>query len=113
QLSAPEGCSGAAFVFGGRLLGVDLFDQPATLAKLWPKLVRAYALDSLMETETQAEPLTGDAVRQWLRTAATAKAETFPSPGLGEDWRLESKGVVGAGLVVEGHPVHVEMFADA
>jgi hypothetical protein len=113
QLPAPEGCSGAAFVFGGRLLGVDLFDQPATLAKLWPKLVRAYALDSLMQTEAQGESLTPESVRHWLRTAAVAKAETFPSPGLGEDWRLESQGVVGAGLVVEGHPVHVEMFADA
>jgi hypothetical protein len=113
QLPAPEGCSGAAFAFGGRLVGIDLFDQPATLAKLWPKLVRAYALDSLMETETHAEPLTPEAVRQWLRTAATAKAQTFPSPGLGEDWRLESKGVLGAGLVVKDHPVHVEMFAEA
>ena len=45
SMAAPEGASGAAFAFGGRIVGFDLFDQPSTLAKLWPKLVRAYAVE--------------------------------------------------------------------
>jgi hypothetical protein len=31
---------------------------------------------------------------------------------LGYDVRLEGAGVVGAGLLVEEHPVHAELFAD-
>ncbi len=53
-LSLPEDCCGAAFVFGGRVAGVELFDKPATLAKVLPKLVRAYALDALEEAELPA-----------------------------------------------------------
>ena len=56
QLQAPEGASGVVFAYGGRIAGFDLFDQPATLAKLWPKLVRAYAVDARAEEE--AAPVT-------------------------------------------------------
>jgi hypothetical protein len=111
QLPAPEGASGAVFAYGGRIVGFDLFDQPATLAKLWPKLVRAYAVDA--RAEAGAGAVTGAAVRDWLRTASESKEETFKSPGLGDDVRLEGATLVGAGLLVEGRPVHVEVFANS
>ena len=109
-LPAPEGASGAVFAYGGRVVGFDLFDQPATLAKLWPKLVRAYAVDARAEAGGAA--VTAAAVRDWLRTAPQPKEETFKSPGLGDDVRLEGATLVGAGLVVDGLPVHVEVFAN-
>jgi hypothetical protein len=112
RLPVPEGCCGAAFALGGRLAGVDLFDKPETLAKLWPKLVRAYALDALEGAAAAEEALTPEAVREWLLSATAAKAEPFKSPGLGDDVRLEGPNLVGAGLVVREQPVHVELFAD-
>jgi len=51
-------------------------------------------------------------VLAWLRSAAGAKAEPFKSAGLGEDVRLEGPNLVGAGLVVEEQPIHVELFAE-
>jgi hypothetical protein len=112
RLRVPEGCHGAAFAHGGRVVGADLFDRPATLGRLWPKVLRAYALDALEDTATPAAPVAREAVRDWLRSAARAKAEPFKSPGLGYDIRLEGDGVVGAGLVVEDQPVHVELFVN-
>ena len=58
-------------------------------------------------------PVGREAVLEWLRSAAGAKAEPFKSAGLGDDVRLEGPTLVGAGLVVEEQPVHVEMFAEA
>jgi hypothetical protein len=113
QLRVPEGCCGVAFVLGGRIAGVDLFDKPETLAKLWPKLVRAYAIDALEEPESTEAVLTPEALGQWLRSATVAKLEPFKSPGLGDDVRLEAPNLVGAGLVVQEHPVHVELFAES
>jgi hypothetical protein len=112
QLRVPEGCCGAAFVLGGRIAGVDLFDKPETLARLWPKLVRAYAIDALEEPASAEAPLAPEAVGQWLRSAATAKLEPFKSPGLGDDVRVEGPNLVGAGLVVQEQAVHVELFAE-
>lgn len=104
---SAEAC-GAVFVVGSKIAGADLFDRPATLAKLWSKLVRAYAIDALEEgSEEEASALD---VRIWLRSVAEATAEPFPSPGLGTDVRLESPALAGAGLVLDDHPVHVELF---
>jgi hypothetical protein len=99
------------FAYGGRIAGFDLFDRPTTLVKLWPKLVRAYAIDACVAPAEGVAPVTGAAVQAWLRGALEAKEEVFKSPGVGADVRLEGQQMVGAGLVVEDQPVHVEVFA--
>lgn len=111
QLEPPEGACGAVFAYGGRIVGFDLFDQPATLAKLWPKLIRAYAIDA--HYARGSTPVTRPDVETWLRGAVQAKEEVFKSPGLGEDVRLECPQLSGAGLLVEDRPVHVEVFAQS
>lgn len=109
ELTLPEGASGAVFAYGGQIVGFDLFDRPATLAKLWPKLVRAYGIDAYT---TQTEKRVNQAeVQGWLQGAGQAKEEVFKSPGVGNDVRMEGPTLVGAGLLVENQPVHVEVFA--
>jgi len=114
MLELPQGCSGVAFAIGGMTAGADLFDQPATLRKLWPKLARAYTFDalelSLAGKSHPAQPVTAGAVEEWLRSAASAPAQAYQSPGLGYDIRIKGAGVVGSALVVEDEPVHVELF---
>jgi len=110
ELPAPAGCHGAVFILGGRIAGLDLFDKQETLAKLWPKILRSYALDAL-ESPADAPDISPDVVRAWIEKAAGANAEAYRSPGLGDDVRVVGDDVVGAGLVVEGQPVHVEMYA--
>jgi hypothetical protein len=111
QLPAPEGACGAVFAHGGKIVGLDLFDRPATLVRLWEKLVRAYAIDA--RTAAGAAAVTAEQVRAWLAAAATAKLERFASAGLGDDLRLEGPTLVAACLSVEDRPVHVEAFAEA
>jgi hypothetical protein len=113
KLSAPGDCNGAVFVVDGQIAGADLFDKPATLGKLWPKLIRAFALDVLECAARVNKPVTADAIREWLRSAGQATTRAFKSPGLGQDVRLEAPDLVGAGLVVDERPVHVELFPDS
>jgi hypothetical protein len=112
RLLPPEDCHGVIFAVAGQIAGADLFDQPATLGKLWTKLVRAFALDALETQQAPAPPVTTDDVDRWLRTSASAKAEPFPSPGLGCDYRLEGPGLFGSALFVDDQVVHVELFAE-
>jgi hypothetical protein len=109
QLHLPEGACGAAFAYGGKIVGFDLFDRPATLTRLWPKLVRAYAIDARVAKDHT--PLVQADVQEWLAGASAAKEEVFKSPGLGDDVRLEGQTLVAACLRVDDHPVHVEAFA--
>jgi hypothetical protein len=66
QVHLPEGGHGVAFAWGGKIAGADLFDRPDTLARFWPKLLRAYALDALEEADRPAVPVDAEAVRRWL-----------------------------------------------
>jgi hypothetical protein len=111
QLAVPEGACGAVFAYGGRIVGFDLFDRPATLARLWGKLIRAYAIDARAAGE--AATVSAEQVRAWLTGAAAAKEEVFKSAGLGDDVRLEGPALIAACLRVEEKPVHVEAFAEA
>ncbi|MGB9626717.1 MAG: ARPP-1 family domain-containing protein [Phycisphaerae bacterium] len=106
----PEDCCGVVFAFGGRIAGMDLFDKPSTLSKLLPKLVKAYAIDALEHRELE-KTVDREAVAKWLRSAQEATCEPFDSPGLGCDVRIEARqNLIGAGLVVDDQPVHVELF---
>jgi hypothetical protein len=106
----PQDCSGSVFAVAGRIAGMDLFDKPATLAKLWPKLAQAYALDAFEEKDAAGQPVTTDAVRTWLQGLVEVPSHVSKSPGLGHDVRLRSEKVVGNCLLVEQCPVHTELF---
>jgi hypothetical protein len=109
QLQVPESACGAVFAYGGHIVGFDLFDRPSTLALLWEKLVRAYAIDARVAQDSK--PVKAKDVRAWLAGAGTCKEEVFKSAGLGDDVRLESDRLVAACLRIDEHPVHVEAFA--
>lgn len=112
RLSPGAGQTGAVFAVAGRVVGLDLFDAPATLGKLWGKLVGSYALDAL-EAEGSGE-VGGDkelrGARDFLARLGAAKAERFPGVGLGEDVRLEAPGLSGGALAADGRVVHLSAF---
>ena len=47
KLPLPEGTAGVIVGEGERIVGMDLFDCPETLAAIWPRLSGAYFFDSL------------------------------------------------------------------
>jgi tetratricopeptide (TPR) repeat protein len=110
DLTPGENWSGALFCFGDSIVGADLFDKPSTLRLLWPKLVRAYAFDSL-ECERRGT-VERSAVEEWLSGLSRTAVDSFPSEGIGTDVRLEGDRLVGALLLVDDVPVHVQAFAD-
>jgi hypothetical protein len=111
QVNPPDACHGVAFALGGQIAGADVFDQPATLVKLWAKLARAYALDAL-EVQGPAAPVTKEAVSRWIQGSASADTKPFQPPGLGRDFRIEAPGLFGSALVIDDQPVHFELFAE-
>jgi hypothetical protein len=112
SLPAPEGCNGAAFAIHGKVVGADLFDKPATLRKLWGKLIWSYAVDALEAPKERPAAVEVGQVAEWLKSASSAKLHWFDSPGIGKDVRIEDKNLVGATLVVDARPVHVELFRE-
>lgn len=114
-LPAVPGQAGAMFTIDGVLVGLDLFDHPATFRKLLPKLVRSYALDAidagLMARNGAAGSASGHAAPEtFLEELRRADAQTFPAIGEGEDLRLTGKQLTGGALIARGRVVHLSAF---
>ncbi len=113
-----EGQVGALFAVNNVLVGFDLFDQPSTLRKVLPKLVRSVAVDAIDAAAPADGPSQADKgillraqAAQFLAVAARAPQHRTPALGLGEDVRLTAPHIAGAALAVEHHIVHVSAFA--
>ena len=100
----------AGLRINGRIAGAELFDKAATLAKLYGKLLKSYAIDALEVESEDKEQVKSDRVSEWLRNAGRVKTDSFDSPGLGRDIRIESEQMHGSVLVVDEKPVHLELF---
>jgi len=111
---ATENQAGALFAINEVITGLDLFDCSETLRKLFPKLVRSYALDALdalhQLPDTQAKPPIRERAEGFLGWVASARAETFPAIGQGEDVRLTATCLTGAALVADGSVIHLSAF---
>jgi len=113
-----EGQVGALFAVNNVLVGFDLFDQPSTLRKVLPKLVRSVAVDAIDGVAPADGPSQADKgillraqAAQFLAVAARAPQHRTPALGLGEDVRLTTPHIAGAALALEHHVVHVSAFA--
>jgi hypothetical protein len=110
QLPCKDGCNGVAFVISDQVAGVDLYDSPDTLKKLWPKLVNGHALDLLEYSGQEQKSIAPDLVESFLKAAAQGRQERFQSPCKGEDVRIESDRIIGSALLVDQNPVHLQLF---
>src|SRR5215467_262043 len=110
KLPAPTDCNAAVFVVAGVVVGSDFFDKQETLQKLWPKLIRSCSLDALEQPSQNVTSTSADDISTWLERSTKAAQEPFPSPGLGQDVRIEGEDVLGASLIIDDHPIHMELF---
>ena len=111
-----DGQVGALFAVNHVLVGFDLFDQPSTLRKVLPKLVRSVAVDAIDAAADGPSPtdkgiLLRAQAAQFLAVVARAPQHRTSALGLGEDVRLTTPHIAGAALALEHHVVHVSAFA--
>lgn len=103
---------GAVFAVAGRRWGLDLFDQPPTLAAFLPKLVRSYAVDALRAVGDPEAADHGGSVRGFLDRIAAGSFDEHAAVGMGRDVGFVGKGLVAGALVVGGTVAHLTAFAE-
>jgi hypothetical protein len=106
--------SGMAFGIDGRAVGLDLFDHPVTFSRLFPKLLRSYALDALEATKISTPAVTAQSsIDDVLRHIAAAPSFAEPAVGLGKDVRFSGEVFSGAALWADNRFIHVCAFSTA
>jgi hypothetical protein len=117
----PTGATGIAVGIGGRLIAVELFDAPSTLAEQRPRLVEgaasahadhSRAVAAGFEPEPRHRHRDEGALGRMLARAAAGldRAIVGPSVGEGFDLRLAGTRLRGGALVVGDDVVHLELF---
>lgn len=110
NLPYPEGAAGLAVAIGARVVAVDIFDKPATCARVWNRLLSGYVLDALEATQAdhQAEPKD---VETMLDASTHACWDEAPAIGEGEEFRAEFASNHASTLSLHGAPVHFSVLA--
>ena len=110
EFAPEEGQIGLLIGLNGKPVGLDLFDRTDTLRGYLPTILRSYALDAIELTKNEDQALERDAAERFLGLVVEAKIKSYEAVGLGEDLRLESDGMTGGALVVDGVVVHLGAF---
>jgi hypothetical protein len=105
----------------GRIVGADLFCNPAVFRKHRDRILDSYAVDCLAARRRMEEDEGGLAVaaphrreaERFLRRALGASYRSRPTPGLGRLLTLRGPGIRGAGLTYRGALVHAAFFGEA
>jgi chitinase len=110
KLEAVPRQVGAVFAINGAIVGLELFDNPATWRKSMRKIVESYGLDALDLRDEEKGRARRDPKR-FLASVSATTVESFKAVGLGEDLRLSSPQVAGAALAVDQKVVHLLAYA--
>jgi hypothetical protein len=105
-VTAAPGQTGVVCLLGDRVVGLDLFDRPATLGRYLRSIVAGHALDAV-DGAPGGDPVR--AAEVFLARVAAAGRESGAGVGLGEELVLRG-GVSGVGLTWDGVLVHVAAF---
>ena len=113
SLKYTEGASGIAVAMNGKFVGIDLFDKPETLEKVWDRLVvLGLTLDAMDLQDTEARDY--DISVRLYRLKGVAW-RPVPTVGLGESYRARGgdDGMLATALVVDDALLHLSMSMPA
>jgi len=103
---------GAIFAINNQVAGIECFGHQQTFSKFFQKLIQSYALDALDWLGEEKEgQVPAASVRRFLEGVRRAPKKAYPSPGLGENVRVQGPFVSGAALVQEGRVLHLSAFS--
>ncbi len=91
-------------------VGFDFLSKEEAFETLFPKLIKSYAMEAILEQKPEAAPPGSLNPADFLSEAAGCGEKKYPSVGLGSDYRYEGTSIVGSALTVDGHVVHMAFF---
>lgn len=101
---------GALYAVNGRIVGLELFDSPATFKKAHVKLITSYAMDALEQDQATVPAINAAAVEAFFADLKNSTETVYPSLGEGIDVRLQHVDLSAAALVTEGRVIHLAAY---
>lgn len=103
----PDRSVGVAAAFGDKLVAVDLFGNQELLKRLYPKLLRSYAVDVVGDAwHGSTSP---EQIREWLGKAGKANWRQGETDGVGLGLEFDAAPLHGSALLYKEMLVHSDM----
>ena len=119
-LKLPATARGVVVAFGDRVVSAEIFECPKVFAKLWPRILRSYAVTAMNQMavrEMQDEEQSGknraptlEQAESFLLEPCNVEGKSEESVGLGRDVRWESDGFLACSLFHEGRMLHGTVY---
>jgi hypothetical protein len=106
------GACGCVAVINGRFAAIDLFDDPATLEKVWVRLLEGYILDAIVAPDSKTFAFPEETAGKLVSDMRASEYVERQTVGLGADRRFATGGMSGSALVYEKNCIHLCAFPD-
>jgi hypothetical protein len=97
-------------IVNGEVAGLDMVSQADAFKVLYPKLIKSYIMDAILEKSAKSKAPGLDKAKTFLDEIITADEQAYDSVGYGRDFRYEGKKLVGSALVYEDAVIHMAFF---
>ena len=100
------------FVFmGGEVVGWDMLSRESAFEVIFPKLVKSYAMDAVLEKNKKKEDVVWrETAGKFMEEIKECQEKKYASLGQGWDYRFEGKDKVGSALVFDDIIIHIAFF---
>ena len=114
-ISLPADCRGVVIGIGEEVVAVELLETARFFKRVWPRLLRSYALSTLQSQGPEGKPSEKspsiEKVKELLSVAQSVEPSVEESIGLGHDVRWEAPDALAAALVHESQMVHGTVYS--
>ncbi|MBM3149445.1 MAG: hypothetical protein FJZ88_05375 [Chloroflexi bacterium] len=100
------GQKGLMVLVNGEVAGLDFLSLDEACDKVYPKLLRSYAMNALVNKEKGAGRSSLEKAKAFVGEIASLEEERYQAPGEGWDYRYSGKDVAGSVLVLGDTVLH-------
>ena len=102
---------GVFVLVGGEVAGGDMLSRETAFEVIFPKLVKSYAMDALLEKNKKKEDVAWrETAGKFMEEIKECQEKKYASLGQGWDYRFEGKDKVGSALVFDDTIIHMAFF---
>lgn len=100
---------GVVVGIGDEIVSIDIFLNHHLFSKLWPKLLRSYAMGAI-QTKAETSDVTREKAKELLNKIYRASYERRQALDLGEEITVSSPEITSFALVYKSSVVHLSLF---
>ena len=107
-----EGQKGLLVFINGEIMGLDVISSKSAYKILHKKLIKSYALDSMVEKGKKRikSDINSEKVQQFIKEIISSEETKNESVGYGYDYRFASDSYIGSTLVFNDEVIHASFF---